>query len=68
MGVMGASAGGVQAMRQGVANPREYIDAAVRTGLRSLGCNAARCDQRARFSYAHPTAWTSGENQPFTPV
>lgn len=66
--LMGASAGGIQAIRRGVANPPSYIDAAVRMSLRSLGCNKARCDEGVRFSQAHLTAWTSGEIRLFTPL
>lgn len=66
--LMGASAGGIQAIRQGVADPRAYIDAAVRMSMRSLGCDRERCDQGVRFSYVHLAAWTDGEIRLFTPV
>lgn len=49
----GASAGTIQAVRRGVAEPEAYIDAAVHMGLRSLGCDLALCRKGVEFSRAH---------------
>lgn len=49
----GASAGTIQAVRRGVADPERYIDAAVGMGLRSLGCDVEACRKGVQFSRAH---------------
>jgi AcrR family transcriptional regulator len=59
--LMGASAGGIQALRRGVSDANSYIDAAVHLGLTSLGCSDERCVEGVRFSSQHLRRWVSGE-------
>jgi AcrR family transcriptional regulator len=59
--LMGATAGGIQALRRGVPDPVKYIDAAVDTGLRSLGCSTDRCAEGVKFSSTYLREWLSGQ-------
>ena len=47
--LMGASVRGIQAIRQGVADPNGYINAAVKMALTSVGCSREYCDERSRI-------------------
>jgi AcrR family transcriptional regulator len=58
--LMGASSGGIQALRRGVPDPAGYIDSAVSTGLRSLGCSQERCAEGVKFSSKYLQQWMSG--------
>jgi AcrR family transcriptional regulator len=58
--LMGASARGIQAMRQGVADPNGYIDAAVKMALTSVGCSAEYCEKGVEFSSSYLKAWARG--------
>lgn len=66
--LMGASAGGIQAVRQGVEAPQVYIDAAVRMGLKALGCDARMCERGVAFSRKHLDGWPLIGPNDFTPV
>jgi len=66
--LMGASAGGIQAIRQGLTDPQGYIDAAVRMGLKSLGCDSRMCDRGVSFSRKHLDGWPSMGPSGYTPV
>lgn len=64
----GASSGGVYAMRHGVADPDEYMDAAVRMAMRSLGCTPELRERAVAFSRKHLADWRSGERSAWTPL
>ena len=66
--VMGASAGVVQKVRNGVDNPHEYMDSAVRMVLQSLGCTPELRDLAVAFSRNHISDWVSGERAAWRPV
>ena len=53
----GASLSTINAMRAGVANPAEYMNAAVRMGLASLGCSPAMCEKGMKFSERYLEEW-----------
>lgn len=57
----GASAHGIQALRQGVDDPALYIDASIHMALRSLGCEQELILDGVRFSAARIEAWLRGE-------
>ncbi|WGS55142.1 TetR/AcrR family transcriptional regulator (plasmid) [Paraburkholderia sp. D15] len=59
--LMGASAHGIQTIRQGVADPNAYMDASVRMALASLGCKKKICDEGVAFSYSYLKAWACGD-------
>lgn len=59
--LMGASAHGIQTIRQGVPDPNAYMDASVRMGLASLGCARSICDEGVAFSCAYLKSWASGD-------
>lgn len=59
--LMGASAHGIQAIRQGVDSPNRYMNASVRMMLSSLGCNAQACDEGVAFSVTYLRSWANGE-------
>ena len=55
--LMGASAGGIQGLRSGVADPHAYMDASVRATMRALG--ASLCCVNARSIFL-ARIWRSG--------
>ena len=55
--VMGASAGGVKAVCQGVADPVAYADASVSMLLQALGCTPELRQRGVAFSRKHVTEW-----------
>lgn len=57
----GASAYGIQALREGVSDPATYINAYVRMGLVSLGCHDRDCEEGVRFSTRYLTEWIEGK-------
>lgn len=59
--LMGASAHGIQAIQQGVDDPKQYMDACVRMTLASVGCSADRCEEGVAFSSSYLKSWVSGE-------
>lgn len=59
--LMGASAGVVQKVRNGVENPHDYIESAVRMALQSVGCTPELRDRAVEFSRNHISACVSGE-------
>jgi len=59
--LMGASAHGIQAIRQGVPDPNAYMDAAVKMALSSIGCDRQTCEQGAVFSATYLKSWARGE-------
>ncbi|WP_206003237.1 TetR/AcrR family transcriptional regulator [Paraburkholderia polaris] len=59
--LMGASAHGIQAIREGVPDPNRYMDASVHMAMSSLGCDRRTCDRGVAFSYAYLKSWASGE-------
>lgn len=66
--LMGASAGCIQAIRQGVPDPQSYFNAAVRMGLRALGYSDGKCDAAIRFAERHLAAWPAEGPSTFKPV
>lgn len=64
--IMGASAGGIQALRNGVPQPTRYIDASVSMMLQSVGCSAELAAKALAFSRKHLSDWESGERQLWT--
>lgn len=58
----GASSGGVYAISQGVPDPEEYMDRAVRMSMRALGCTPELCERSVAFSRKHLAGWRSGES------
>lgn len=59
--LMGASSRGIQAIRQGLADPNTYIDSFVRMALTSVGCGESMRDRGVIFSLAYVRAWGRGE-------
>ena len=59
--LMGASAHGIQAIRQGVPDPHRYMDASVHMALSSLGCDRETCARGVAFSLAYLKSWALGE-------
>lgn len=59
--LMGASAGCIQAMLRGVADPQAHCDAAVRMQLRALGCSADLQERGVAFSREHLAEWERGD-------
>ncbi len=59
--LMGASAHGIHAIRQGLTDPNGYINAAVRMALTSVGCNRPYCDHGVEFSSSYLKSWARGE-------
>jgi AcrR family transcriptional regulator len=59
--LMGASAHGIQAIRQGVPDPNRYMDASVHMALSSLGCDRDTCDRGVAFSLSYLKSWARGE-------
>jgi AcrR family transcriptional regulator len=59
--LMGASAGCIQAILQGVTDPQTYCDTAVRMLMRSLGCNDELQERGVAFSSEHLAEWESGD-------
>jgi AcrR family transcriptional regulator len=59
--LMGASAHGIQALRQGVKSPERYIDTCVRMTLASLGCDADKCREATAFSVSYLQSWINNE-------
>jgi AcrR family transcriptional regulator len=59
--LMGASAHGIQAIRQGVELPSRYMDTCVRMTLASLGCHADKCQEANDFSISYLQSWASNE-------
>jgi len=58
--LMGASAGCIQAIVQGVTDPQTYCDAAVRMLMHSLGCSADLQERGVAFSRDHLAEWERG--------
>lgn len=59
--LMGASAHGIQAIRQGVKDPNAYVDSYVRMALTCVGCSRELCDEGVTFSGAYLRSWAQGE-------
>lgn len=59
--LMGASAHGIQAIRQGMPRPNAYMDTAVRMALASLGCDKKTCERGVTFSSSYLKSWCRGE-------
>lgn len=59
--LMGASAHGIQAIRQGVELPNRYMDTCVRMTLASLGCHADKCQEANAFSITYLRSWLNKE-------
>ncbi|WP_213958767.1 MULTISPECIES: TetR/AcrR family transcriptional regulator [unclassified Variovorax] len=66
--LMGASAGGIQGVRSGVADPHAYMDNSVRLALQSLGCSAELRERGVEFSRRHLDEWISGQRLAWTPL
>lgn len=66
--LMGASAGGIQGLRSGVADPHAYMDASVRATMRALGCEPVLRERAVDFSRAHLAEWTTGGRKVWTPL
>lgn len=60
--LMGACIGGIEALRHGVAEPDQYIDDAIETALRALGCSARRCKMGVKFSAERLNDWTQNRS------
>lgn len=63
--IMGASAGCVQAMAKGVADPDVYMDGAVRMLMSGLGAEPALQERAVAFSRTHLSEWTHGGRSPW---
>lgn len=59
--LMGASAGCIQAILQGVTDPHACCDAAVRMLMRSLGCSTELQERGVTFSREHLAEWERGD-------
>lgn len=59
--LMGASAHGIQAIKQGVERPNNYMDSCVRLTLASVGCNSEMCEAGVAFSVSYLKSWMNGE-------
>jgi AcrR family transcriptional regulator len=65
--LMGAAAGCINALRNGVADPQAQIDLSVQMGLASLGCTPPRCAEGMRFARRHLSEWGAEYGAPDTP-
>ena len=59
--IMGASAGCIQTLRRGVADPQKYIDAALRMTFQCLGCSADLQARAMAFSREYVAEWVDSE-------
>ncbi|WP_213955453.1 TetR/AcrR family transcriptional regulator [Variovorax sp. dw_954] len=66
--LMGASAGGIQGVRSGVADPHAYMDISVRMALQSLGCSTELRERGVEFSRRHLDEWISGQRLAWRPL
>ena len=64
--LMGASAGCIQALRRGVADPQAYMDSAVRMLLQALGCSDELTEKAVLFSRKHVAEWMESKRSVWT--